>query len=804
MKNFLSNNFLIFCFVFLNLQAQEDHNCKLYDIKGRAREKNVQFTNLNLDLKLIEKKGDVDGKCVYTFEYLRKDIDTLFLDGITMNFSQVLINDAKVNFKSDSAGITIYLPKEKQNINTLTISYSCHPKKGLYFLNWNNDSKIARKQIWSQGQGTDNRHWIPGFDDVSNLQTVTSNINFNKNYPLISNGDLIDTVHQKDGTITWTYQMKKPHALYLIMIGAGDYKMKKLVSKNDIVLEQYYYPDLEYTFEPTYKHSTEMMDWMEEETGIEFPWGKVYRNIPTQDFLFGAMENTTSTVFTDFYHQDSRALIEKGYEAVNAHELAHQWFGDLITERNPTHHWLHESFATHYSKQFMKHQYGDKMYDWIRKHEMENAFNASKNNDFPVAHSQGGSARHYPKGSLVLDMLREVMGNEYYRKTITNYLNRYKHQNVESNDLQEQIYINTGLNLDWFFDQWVYKGGEPELLINTIQNENYVTIIANQIHKQNDIIKSFILPMDVHIFTKNGKEYVTKHQLKSNADTLRFTLNENEALDYVLVDPNAKMLRKINYNHPFETDLNILESNTIDFARMEAAQRLKKIDLKIIENKLYALFHKEESPLVKIELLKLIPYNYSNSAMDSLILLGLMDDHFMVRRESILASCKPSELWKSQMIKLLKDSSYTNIEHAFHKLCSLYPNECSQFLDSMDNVEGSNHNIAIIRAYGICKHLNDSIEYRANIEKLKSYASPNYEFRTRSKAVEYLFELNSKDNDFLLGLVNSLDYFNPTVRNFSLRVLKKYYLDDPTGIKTFIKSLDTVKDKEQILRQISN
>lgn len=780
MKHLLSVLSLVF--IFCTLKAQNDNiHCYHNDIHGRTREKTVYFFNLNLDLKLKELESKVEGKATYQFYYQRKEIDTLFVDAIEFDVQSVKINAQIVNYRVDSAGITIILPKNKKDTSVLEIQYSCYPRRGIYFLNWNNPDPIAKKQIWTQGQGIDNRHWVPGFDDVSDLLTVTSTINFNKKYPLVSNGNLISVKELPDNTKTWTYKMTKPHALYLNMIAAGDYKIKVQKSKNNVVLEQYYYPELENQFNATYQHSEAMMDWFENEIGVNFPWGKVYRNVPTQDFLFGAMENTTSTIFTDYMHQDSRAALERAYIGVNAHELAHQWFGDLITERAPKHHWLHESFATHYSKKFLENLRGESEFDWIRKGERDAIFNAGKNNSFPVANSQAGSPRHYPKGSFVLDMLRNELGNENYRKSITYYLKKFGHKNVETNDLLASIYEATGRNVDWFFDQWIYRGGEPELLVNIDTKGQVLKINTEQIQNKTNDISNFKMNMDVHVMYKNNT--IEKHSIlvQNTFDTFNIKLKSTDSVKIVTIDPNMKFIRKINYNKNPTYLLDILKSSPSVFARLEAIESLKSLDWNSKKMAFMNAYHAETSPLIKKEILSQISKKDSGEIESDILFHGFKDPNHLVRREAILNTYYRFPVLKEILIASTNDSSYYNIEYAVNKLIELYPNEKEKWIATIQDLNGSSNNLAVLYPTLILTHSNkESREYANAVKKLKYLASPSFEFRTRVAAMQTLQSKNIIDEEITRSLLQGATYFHPQIRNTALNYLKIIKLEHST------------------------
>jgi len=768
--------FTILLFSGISLAAQETI-CYHGDRQGATREKNIFPYDLSLQVKLIEKEGKVEGKANYKFVYLRKEIDSVFFDAIKFNVKTITINNEVVKYRTDSAGITIFFPNNKKDTSVLMIEYSCYPERGIYFLNWNNPNPKSYKQIWTQGQGIDNRHWIPGIDDVANLLKMKTSITFNKNYPVVSNGNLKNTKENLDDTKTWNYEMSYPHALYLTMIAAGDYKYKTQKSKNGISLDQYYYPDKEIFFAATYQHSEAMMDWFEDEIKIPYAWGKIYRNVPTQDFLFGAMENTTSTIFADYMHQDSRGSLERGYLGVNAHELAHQWFGDLITERSAPHHWLHESFATHYSKKFLQFLKGNEEFDWQRKGERDASFAAGKANTLPVAHSSSGSPRHYPKGSFVLDMLRNELGNENYRKSIAYYLKKYYHKNVETCDLISSIYEATGRNVQWFFDQWVYRGGEPEIEVSHSVNGNSLTVTTYQNHPKDGTVTSFRLPMTATIYYNNGLIQSEKLELRNEKDTFHILAKQNSDIKMVLLDENMQFLRKISYGKNDAYNMTIAENSQFALGKLEAIERLKLAKWIDKKNTYLKVYHAEKSPLVKKEILEQITSSDTDDIANDILSHGIKDEHVQVRRQAIKSIFSKNDALKQDLISALNDSSYVNIETAVLKLIELYPAEKRTWLNAIQHTEGIMNNLTLLYHSQIISDSSFATERIASIQKMKYLASENGEYRSRVPAINFLLEKNLVDIDIAKSMIQGALYFHPGIRGASIAMLKKIKKD---------------------------
>ncbi|MBL0310702.1 MAG: M1 family metallopeptidase [Bacteroidetes bacterium] len=465
---------LMSCVSSLATSAQDTSICYLRDEGGKPHDHNVDFTKMALSVKFNTKEGIVFGNVKYDFRPIQYVVDTLFLNAPDIAIKKVLLDGKETPFAMDSEGVTIrFLQAMNWNKSyKLDITYEATPRRGLYFIGWNVNAKnpdgdryFTRKQIWTQGQLTDNRYWIPCYDFVNDKMITETVITFDSSYTVVSNGSLKSKKYNADGTATWHYAMNKPMVPYLIMLAIDKYKYKDYKSKNGMVSRQYYYDNLPQTVAPTYKYSAEMMDWLSTELETKYPW-LTYANIPVQDFMYGAMENTTATVYGDFSLNDARMEMDRQYLGTNAHELTHQWFGDYVTEYGSTDHWLHESFATYYAKQFTRTVNGEDSYQWGKRGEANASIAADKKDRFPVAHSQGGSARHYPKGSSVIDMIRYVVGDSVFRRSIANYLKEHAYDNVSNHDFMMTFLRTAGINLDWFFDQWVYRAGVPNYSVS--------------------------------------------------------------------------------------------------------------------------------------------------------------------------------------------------------------------------------------------------------------------------------------------------------------------------------------------------
>ena len=298
-----------------------------YDAGAAMREHNLDFERMRLSVEFEPEKGLVKGKITHFFTSIRATVDSFFLDGPGITIKEAKLNGKDIKYKTDANGISFFPDKTLKwgEKDSLAITYEAYPRKGLYFIGWNDPNNISRKQIWTQGQGVDNRHWFPCYDTPNDKLITEVYVKFNKDYKVLSNGVKMVEKETKDGNKTWYYKMNHPHQTYLVMLGIGKYEIKESKSKSGVPMYSWYYPEWKNRVEFTYKHNEKIFNFLEAEIGVPYAW-ESYSQIPVQDFMFGAMENTTATLFGDFFETDSRSYNDSNYVAVNAHELAHQWF----------------------------------------------------------------------------------------------------------------------------------------------------------------------------------------------------------------------------------------------------------------------------------------------------------------------------------------------------------------------------------------------------------------------------------------------------------------------------------------------
>ncbi len=437
----------------------------------------VDYKSIELDLKIKPEIKEVTGRVQVFFDIL-KPTDSIYLDAINMEFDAILLNDIKVKTHNDGKKLWIINDFKTSKYYELQFNYKVTPKKAMYFIGWDND---GRNQVWTQGQGKYTSHWLPSIDDMNDKIEFDLAITFNKNYQVIANGKLEGKIENTD-TTTWLYDMKAPMSSYLVALAIGEYNKKEEYSKSGIPLELYYYPEDSTKFEPTYRHTKTMFDFLEEEIGVPYPWQN-YKQIPVKDFLYSGMENTSTTIFSDAFVIDSIAFVDKNYVNVNAHELAHQWFGDLVTETSGTHHWLQEGFATFYALLAEKEIFGERYYHWqLYEYMQELAMQEQQGGHTALLNPKSSSTTFYKKGAVLLYMLKRRVGDEAFKNAIKNYLKQYQYKNVISKNFIAEVEKASGEDLSEFFKQWLedahfyYEAVERQLATDSEMIRGYLQI----------------------------------------------------------------------------------------------------------------------------------------------------------------------------------------------------------------------------------------------------------------------------------------------------------------------------------------
>ncbi|MDY2587977.1 M1 family metallopeptidase [Winogradskyella aquimaris] len=416
----------------------------------------VDFLSLEASIGLEPDSSSVYGAGVFKFMIL-KPIDSVFIDAKGFKLDMAIPERVNNGLKYSYDGSKIWLKGNfaKDSIYNFHFEYEATPKKALYFVNKNGES-----QIWTQGQGKYTSNWLPSLDDVNDKIEFDLSITYDKDYEVVANGKLTKK-QTNDSTIVWRYDMQKPMSSYLVALVVGKYNKKTETSKSGIPLEYYYYPEDSLKVEPTYRYSKEMFDFLEEEIGFAYPWQN-YKQVPVHDFLYAGMENTSCTIFSDAFMVDDIGFNDKNYVNVNAHELAHQWFGDLLTATSGEHHWLQEGFATYYALLAEREIFGDNHYYFkLYESAVDLGRQDLSGKGTSLLNPKSSSLTFYQRGAWVLHTLRSLVGDVPFKQAVKAYLENHQFATVETSDFIKEVEWYYGKPLNAFVNVWIKQKDFP-------------------------------------------------------------------------------------------------------------------------------------------------------------------------------------------------------------------------------------------------------------------------------------------------------------------------------------------------------
>ncbi|MGX1023116.1 M1 family metallopeptidase [Psychroflexus sp. MBR-150] len=416
-----------------------------------AQNKNFDIRQISAEIQPNLNTQSVSGKITFSFN-VAKETDSIFLDAKNMS-AQLINSNAEVllNISTDKIWfVGNFKPDKIYNIN---FSYQAKPKQTLYFVGFEDDTK-SNDQIFTQGQGKYTSHWLPSIDDMNDKIEFDLSLIIPKHYGALANGKLIEQWRENDSLSRWSYDMQKSMSSYLVAISVGDYIRKINQSASGVELHQYLLKKDSLLLEPTYRHTKEIFDYFENKIGVKYPWQN-YKQVPVRDFLYAGMENTSLTIFSDAFVVDSIGYFDRNYVNVNAHELAHQWFGNLITETNSEHHWLHEGFATYYALLAEQQIFGDN-YFYHKLYEYAESLKTASDNGQgeKLLKPNASSLTYYQKGAWAIFMLNQIVGEEIFDQAVQNFLNKYAFQNVTTDNFMNEVKALTNIDLSDFEQQW--------------------------------------------------------------------------------------------------------------------------------------------------------------------------------------------------------------------------------------------------------------------------------------------------------------------------------------------------------------
>ena len=551
-------------------------------------------TALDLDVDLV--KQTIAGHVVHTIRSLRPDLTDLSLNCVGLTIDSVTVDGKKTTYDypvmSDMstswlAGTTQKSADDRLVVHTpapmarnaeakVAIYYHGAPKIGLYWIPPEKGLPDHRYEVWSQGEGEDNRYWVPCNDYPNEKATFEGRFRVPKGYTAISNGALVEKKDVGNQT-EFYYRLDQPQVSYLIMLAVSTYKIYE-TKWRDIPVWYVVPPNTDdATILRGYGLTPDMMEYFSKETGIDYPYAK-YAQVSVQDFIYGGMENTTATVMNMRTLYDDRTEPTRTVQNLVAHELAHMWWGDMCTCREWSHTWLNEGFATYYCYLYMEHHDGEDAFRYQMRDAQNDVIAADKVDPRPIVtdffnrKDARNNANVYVKGASFLHMLHYALGDTLYHQTILHYGLTHKFQCVETQDLMRAVKDVTGQNLDWMFEQWVFLAGHPDFKVTKSydRDSGVLHLTVEQTQQVGGLVPVFRVPLDIDVTWEGGQKTYRVTVEQAHED---FYFHVPKEPLMVLFDKDDWILKTLDF--PKKTSESLYELQHASYmARIRAAEAL--------------------------------------------------------------------------------------------------------------------------------------------------------------------------------------------------------------------------------------
>ena len=765
------------------------------------RHRVCDIRHVKLELTLEPDSNRLIGTAFHTFTPINNGLSYVEFDAAELQIESVQTSDGvSLDYSHEDEVLRINLgsPRNAGDEITVQIRYQCTPRRGLYFNAPDASYPDRPRQVWTQGQDEDSRYWFPCYDSPNERFTSEIIVTVPSAWTTISNGKLISVEESPSGK-TYHWSQEKPHVTYLMSLVAGEYSEIR-EEMNGIPIIYYSPPGREEDSQRVFGKTPKMVQFFAEKIGVAYPWDK-YAQVTVSDFIFGGMENTSATTMTNYLLHDERAHLDYSADGIVAHELAHQWWGDLLTCRDWSHGWLNEGFATYFDLLFKEHDLGADEFRY-GVYQNANIYIREDSEDYrrPIVSNVYNQPvdlfdRHlYEKGALVLHMLRSNLWDELFWKAIHYYCDKNQGRSVTTEDLQRAIEESTGQNMDWFFHQWVYKGGHPEFKVTFEWDEDtYVAqLTVSQTQTPDELTPIFRGPVQVAYVTSQGRKTL-KINVSQKEQTFYFPLDEKPRM--VQFDPGYWCLKTLDFTKPKEMLMYQVEHDDDVIGRIEAAQGLAKIGGPGCVDALKDAVLNDVFWGVQVQAAKALGTMTSESAMNALIDCTEVT-HPKARRAVVeaLGEFRRGEACKALIPLLEHDASYL-VEAAAAKAISRTKQEGESF-DRVTQVLGrpSLNDIITVEALSGLGELKDD---RA-IPIAKEWAAYGKPPRVREAALRCLGKLGEGKGEVVEYLTDFLD--DPWLRARSSAVAALQELKDEKAIQALSRRIPRELDGRVVRR----
>ena len=508
----------------------------------------VDVTRIDLDVSVDLKTRTLAGTATLSLTALR-NVDHVALDAVDLEVEGVaLVAGGKrtvlgtagaPRWSHDGRRLVVPCPLERGRSIAVAVTYRVRdPQDGLYFFGPSEDAPDVPWQAWTQGESISNRRWFPCADHPDERQVTSITARVEPGLTVISNGTLVEK-KEEGGKSVWRFVQERPHVSYLVTLVVGTF---------DVVEEEWRGKRVAYYVPPgrkadiprSFAQTRPMLDFFSEATGVEYPWPK-YEQVVVHEFVAGGMENTGATTLNEYTLHDERAHLDFSSEGLVAHELAHQWFGDLITCRDWAHIWLNESFATYFDALWVERSQGQDEFAMELIGNMDGGMGSGKERPIiDLRWPDPGTVfdgRAYPKGASVLHMLRRKLGDEDWWRGVKAYVKACADKSVETGDLRRAFEEVSGLSLARFFHDWLERPGHLNLQVVVEHDPGRKLAVVTV--RQTQPGAAYAFPAEMELGWGERRE---RHALDVSEKEVRLVVPAPEAPTWFVFDPRGAVI----------------------------------------------------------------------------------------------------------------------------------------------------------------------------------------------------------------------------------------------------------------------
>lgn len=625
--------------------------------------------------------------------------DSIVLDAKGMKIDTVLASLGKknclLNWHYNNNQLTIRFTRTHTTADTVLLRfvYTAMPyadevggsaaiseDRGLYFINTDKQDPLKPTHIWTQGETEANAHWMITIDKPNIRFTTQLELTVPDSLVTLSNGKLINTIKSANGLKTDVWRMDQPIQTYAVMFAVGKYHITR-DKWRDKEVNYYVEPQYAASARQMFAHTTDMMEYFSSVTGVPYPWPK-YSQVVVRDYVSGAMENTSASLFGEFVNLTTRELRDKNNEDIVAHELFHQWFGDYVTAESWSNLTLNESFANYGEQLWRRHKYGNEFADDLAWKDLQGYISSARFKDpqlvrfYYLDKEKMFDAISYNKGGSILRYMHHIMGNEAFSRAMYHYLSQNVLRSAEAHQWRLAVEEATGLDWNWFFNQWYYQAGHPVLQVKYHYDDSLSRLIVTI--KQNQTDSTFLYQLPLHL----GVLYSDSIQVVPCTITNRY---------HRFIYPYRNGIKPVvipDYYHVFPGEVKETKQPELWYRQYLAAQDYVTKRLAIagagkklsdpFAVRLFRTSLADSSGLIRQYTLRQLEEHLDDNArsawQDTLLIIARADNNNKVRQAAIdvLATWKLSQAL-SVFIQAITDSSYAVAGASLSALRSLAP-----------------------------------------------------------------------------------------------------------------------------------